>query len=79
MSAAENAAARSIQAYFQLLADLASASAASSQIMADQITPENVFRLDAQNGLIAAAANSLSKAGELVPQAYTRYWKGLQE
>jgi len=79
MSQTEETTVRTVKAYYQLLADLGSAVAASNQIVADQVTPANVFTLTGQDGLIAVATNSFSKAGELIPQAYVRYWKALQE
>jgi len=78
MAQIEQTAANTLKAYFQLLADLASASGAGCQIFIDQVTPDNVLRMDAQNGLLTAASNSMSKVSELVPQAYAKYWKALQ-
>ena len=77
MSEAEQAAVRGLKAYLQLLVDLATASAAGYQAFADQVTPQNVFRLDAGSGLTQAAFNSLNKTAEMVPPAYARFWKAL--
>ena len=77
MSEVEKAAARGAMAYLQLLGDLANASATNCQAFVDQVTADNLFRLDAKNGLVLGAANSLSKASETVPNAYVKYWKAL--
>jgi len=79
MGQAEDTTTRTVKAYYQLLTDLGSAFAASNQIVVDQVTPDNVFRLTGEGGLAAVATNSLGKASELVPQAFVRYWKTLQE
>jgi hypothetical protein len=73
----EQAAVRSVQAFLQLQTDLAKAAAANCQAFAEQVTVENIFRLDAQYGFILGAASSLTKSGELLPEAYARYWKAL--
>lgn len=73
----EQDAARFLKAYFQLMADLAGASGAGFQVFADQLSADNVFRLDAKNGFIQAASDSFNKTGDLIPKAYSRYWKSL--
>ncbi|HEX4136322.1 MAG TPA: hypothetical protein VHY84_17035 [Bryobacteraceae bacterium] len=73
-----SSAARVSKAYFQLLSDLATAGSASYQIYADQITPDNIFAWNSNNGWIAAATKSLGSAGDLVPKALQRYVTALQ-
>jgi hypothetical protein len=77
MSEVEKVAARGVMAYLQLLGDLANASATNCQAFADQVTIDNLFRLDAKNGLVLGATSSLRKASETVPDAYAKYWKAL--
>jgi hypothetical protein len=75
--AGSSSAARFSKAYFQLLSDLASASGASYQIYADQITADNIFALNNCNGWLSAAVKSLDSAGDLVPKALQRYVNAL--
>jgi hypothetical protein len=77
MSEVEKAAARGVKAYLQLLGDLANASATNCQAFAEQVTVDNIFRLDEKNGLVLGATSSLSKASQTVPGAYAKYWKAL--